>query len=151
MFTRTCPICPTTFETPYSFQICCCRRCSYIQDMLRTKAGKKLKRSEAIAYYGARYDNPFWRFRQSKHYTIIKRIAEFCERRGTNNFTFQEFTAENPDLKQKAQLFSTIMKDTGALRKTGELVKSSKGNCKIIVWRLCVPSAGAKSNSDKMP
>lgn len=113
-----------------------------------------MKRSEAIEYYGKVYDNPFRMFRQSKHYHTIQRIAEFCEHRGTNELTFQEFAAENLDIqKRRAQLFGAIERATGALCKTGETAKSSRGNCrsKIIVWRLCVPGAGAKSDSEKIP
>jgi hypothetical protein len=109
--------------------------------------------SKAIHYYGEVYDSPFRNFRMSKHYHTIQRIAEFCEHRGTNEFTFQEFAAENPDIrKRRAQLFGAIERATGALCKTGETAKSSRGNCrsKIIVWRLCVPGAGAKSDSERI-
>jgi hypothetical protein len=142
MHTHTCHICHTVFETPHKFQKYCCNRCAYIGRKLYTKAGRRLERSEAIAHYGMVYDDPLRPFRRSKYYPLITRIAEFCERRGTNEFVSPDFLAENPDVSNRiAQSLTAVERSTGAVCKTGEKVASPKGNCMVAVWRLCVPVA----------
>lgn len=139
MHTHTCEICPTVFKTPYKSKKTCCPLCAYIQTKLQTKAGRELERLEAITYYGAMYDDPLRLFRQSKYYTIIRRIMEFCERHGTQEFIASEFMIENPGiLDQNAQMLAAIERSTKTVCKTGKKVKGQNGNCKVIVWRLTV-------------
>lgn len=136
--THTCDICATVFDTHYKVRIHCCKRCAYIANKLKLPPAKKMERAEAIEYYGVIFDNPLRLYRGTRYYSILQRILKFCEARGRREFTYSEFMDANPDLSFKPILFGAIERNTKAIKKTGETVRSQSGQSKVAVWRLCV-------------
>lgn len=130
-----CPICEHVFMRRNSRHGSCTKKCSYIAKKLITPAGMRMPRSEAIAFYGEQYDQPFRSLGRTKYKPLVIAIANHCRIHGSDEFTY---SALDEDIRKQFthhSMLALASRRDHPIVNTGRVAMNRNGSALVNVWR----------------